>query len=182
MRRRTYTDDSFTSAETSSSSWAQVLRKLNLKPGGTTYVQIQLLAKKLELDTSHMRGKAWNTGDRYRKIAEPRPLDEVLVKDRLTQTHHLKKKRLWTEGLLEKRCSSCGSREWFGRTNHLQPDHIDGDRLNNTLENLRILCANCHSLTNTYCGKNTGRVSQQVEETGSKPVKCGFESHRAHEQ
>ena len=40
---------------------------------------------------------------------------------------------------------------------YLQLDHIDGDRSNNELGNLRLLCPNCHALTDTYCGRNIGR-------------------------
>lgn len=51
-------------------------------------------------------------------------------------------------------CLICGISEWMGNTLPLELDHIDGNRLNNSRENLRILCPNCHSQTDTFRGKN----------------------------
>lgn len=53
-------------------------------------------------------------------------------------------------------CSTCGLSEWNGSPITLEVDHIDGDSSNNTLVNLRLLCPNCHSQTETYRNKNKG--------------------------
>lgn len=66
------------------------------------------------------------------------------------------KKKLFSEGIKEKKCESCGIVKWMGRAAPLELDHIDGDRFNNAIENLRILCANCHSQTPTNSGRNRG--------------------------
>lgn len=55
---------------------------------------------------------------------------------------------------LEYKCNSCGIKEWQNKEITLDLDHIDGDRSNNKLKNLRFLCPNCHSQTKTYRGKN----------------------------
>jgi len=69
----------------------------------------------------------------------------------------LLKRRLVEEGLLAPRCASCGLGEtWEGAPLVLHLDHINGDRTDNRLENLRFLCPNCHSQTETYCGRNIG--------------------------
>lgn len=47
-------------------------------------------------------------------------------------------------------CTDCGVQEWRGKAIRLHVDHIDGDRLNNTRGNLRFLCPNCHSQTDTF--------------------------------
>jgi hypothetical protein len=62
--------------------------------------------------------------------------------------------KLIKENLLEGKCSECGMNEWRGKPAPLQLDHIDGNRYNCLLSNLRILCANCHAQTPTYSGKN----------------------------
>lgn len=62
--------------------------------------------------------------------------------------------RLINEGIKEHKCESCGIEEWMNNPISLELDHIDGDRTNHTLDNLRILCPNCHSQTSTYRGKN----------------------------
>ena len=66
----------------------------------------------------------------------------------------LVKTRLLREGLLKRECYECGLTTWRGKPAPLQMDHIDGDKTNNTLENLRILCCNCHAQTDTYSGRN----------------------------
>jgi hypothetical protein len=64
------------------------------------------------------------------------------------------KNRLIKENLLENKCSICGINNWLGKEIKLQLDHIDGNSHNHLFENLRLLCPNCHSQTETYCGKN----------------------------
>lgn len=64
------------------------------------------------------------------------------------------KKRLIKEKVLEYKCVSCGIFEWNKNPISLQLDHIDGNNHNHKLENLRLLCPNCHSQTDTWCGKN----------------------------
>lgn len=55
------------------------------------------------------------------------------------------------------RCWECNLTEWRGKPIPLQMDHVDGDPSNDKKENLRILCANCHAQTETFCGKNIGK-------------------------
>ncbi len=64
--------------------------------------------------------------------------------------------RLIASGLKKAMCEECGLTEWRGGPAPLQVDHVDGDNLNNDLNNLRILCANCHMLTETW-GFKKGR-------------------------
>lgn len=63
--------------------------------------------------------------------------------------------RLLNEGVKSHVCECCGITEWQGNPAPLELDHIDGDRHNHKLKNLRLLCPNCHSQTETYKGKNT---------------------------
>ena len=69
------------------------------------------------------------------------------------QTFKLKQ-RLIKEGIKQNICEICNSDSWMGKKLNCELDHIDGDRTNHRLENLRMLCPNCHSQTDTYRAKN----------------------------
>lgn len=84
------------------------------------------------------------------------PLEELLVIGRQTTRRHLKA-RLISEGLKENRCEICGITEWLGRPLSIQLHHRNGNGRDNRLENLEFLCANCHSQTDTYGGRNGHR-------------------------
>lgn len=70
-----------------------------------------------------------------------------------TNTARLRE-RLIKVGLKEQRCEMCGLRQWLGKELPLALDQINGDHTDNRLENLRILCPNCHALTDTWCARN----------------------------
>jgi DNA invertase Pin-like site-specific DNA recombinase len=84
------------------------------------------------------------------------PLEALLVAGRKTNRGHLKQ-RLLKAGLKENRCEQCGISEWQGEPLNMQLHHMNGDGRDNRLENLRLLCANCHSQTDTYGGRNGHR-------------------------
>jgi hypothetical protein len=64
------------------------------------------------------------------------------------------RKRIIKENIIEHKCNECGISEWKGQKLSLHLDHINGDSWDHRIENLRFLCPNCHSLTETYTGKN----------------------------
>lgn len=73
------------------------------------------------------------------------------------QSRDAVRKRIMVDKLLPYECQECGNiGEYNGQHLVLHLDHIDGNRDNHTLSNLRFLCPNCHSQTNTYCGRNIG--------------------------
>ena len=82
------------------------------------------------------------------------PLEEILVKDSKYTNMTCLKQRALRAKLIDYKCAICGINEWLGKKIILQLDHINGDNRDNRIENLRLLCPNCHSQTETYCGKN----------------------------
>ena len=84
------------------------------------------------------------------------PIEQLLVVGRRTQRGHLKL-RLIAEGLKANRCEICGIEDWRGAPLSLALHHINGDGLDNRLENLQLLCGNCHSQTDTFGGRNGHR-------------------------
>ncbi len=131
-------------------SRAEVLREAGLVPNATSY---RALREVLEERGSSGEEAALRRG----RSAQPqRPLEEILVAgSSWTNTARLRE-RLIAAGRKHARCESCGIETWRGQPAPLQLDHIDGDRRNNRLENLRILCANCHAQTPTWCSRNRG--------------------------
>ncbi len=66
--------------------------------------------------------------------------------------------RLFDENIKSKECENCRIREWNGKPISFECDHVNGNSKDHRLENLKILCPNCHSQTDTYRGKNKSRV------------------------
>lgn len=95
-----------------------------------------------------------------RGAIEPRPrrtpLSDMLVAGRVTKRTYLKA-RLVEAGLKQDRCEGCGIRDWEGESLSLHLHHINGNGRDNRLENLQLLCPNCHSQTDTYGGRNGHR-------------------------
>lgn len=131
-------------------SKADFCRALNKKPTGGNYATIDKIIRDYNLDISHFKS-SWNKGIKY--FNPIRPLSEILVKNSpYKNTHHLKQ-RLLNAGLLENKCSICG------KTKRLELHHIDGDPSNNELNNLQILCIECHYDTKNFRNKNgKGRI------------------------
>jgi DNA-binding transcriptional ArsR family regulator len=96
------------------------------------------------------------------------PIDDLLVKGRRTGRGHLKK-RLIEAGLKENRCEECGLTHWRGEPFAMQLHHINGDGSDNRIENLMLLCANCHSQTDTWGGRNTPRRRGHLRLVETRP-------------
>lgn len=139
----------------SASTFADILRHFNFATSSRNYKVLQSKLDSEDIDWSHLpTGLGTNKG----KIYGPRPLiptSFILVKGSTFSRVSLKK-RLLREGLLRNECYNCFlPPEWNGQPLKLQIDHVNGIHNDNRLENLRILCPNCHSQTETFAGKNT---------------------------
>lgn len=79
--------------------------------------------------------------------------EDILNNKKEFQSHKLKL-RLLKEGYFERKCYHCGNTKWMGKEIPLELHHKNGKHNDNSLDNLTLLCPNCHALTNTYRSKN----------------------------
>jgi hypothetical protein len=153
FKRRKYTKEQFINAVRISFSVAQVLRKIGLKITGANYKTVYMTAKQLGLSLEHFTGQGHLAGKTH-NWGKKRPLKEVLVQNSTYTSSSSLKRRLIKEQLLVYQCKFCSISEWRGQKLSLQLDHINGVNDDHRLENLRLLCPNCHSQTDTFAGKN----------------------------
>lgn len=138
-----------------STSVNEVLRRLGIEVVGGHHTNISRRIKAYGIDTSHFRAPS------RKGVPQPRTPEELLVEQEPDRARRIPSERLKRAmaalGVVE-RCALCGTEPtWRGRPLPLEVDHIDGDWRNNRIENLRLLCPNCHSATDTYRGRSKGR-------------------------
>ncbi len=152
-KQRSWSDKQLIEAVRVSRSLRMVLHKLHLVPAGGNYDHVTRIISELGISTGHFKGKGWNNG--IKTGGRPRlPLADLLVLGSRVQSYKLKVK-LFEANLKTPKCELCGwcERSIDGRI-PLELDHLNGDHQDNRIENLRILCPNCHSLQITHRGKN----------------------------
>lgn len=153
-----WTDDELIKATRDSKSICSILRKLGLKINGNSHKKIKDRIKKLDLDTSHFTGKGWCKGENHEKFIRKHvehPLEDILVKNSTYLCGAGLKKKLIKAKMFEDKCCDCGLQPtWQGKPITLQLHHVNGNRKDNRIKNLKILCPNCHSQTPTYMAKN----------------------------
>lgn len=148
----------------------ECLSKLGLDP--TTKSNINWITWRIQtlgISVSHWGGCAAYSSNRLQRV--PR-LEDILVDGRILNTSH--KNNLIKLGALKYNCYWCGIDEWRSEKLSLHLDHINGCNTDNRLENLRLLCPNCHSQTPTYCRGQRRKTHKEKKKsfTYSKPGSC----------
>ena len=120
-----------------------VARELGMNPDNIKPIKRCII--KYGISTSHFTGKLWNKGRTLLKE------EDIACKKRRNKQI---KSFLFKSGRKEYKCDKCGISKWFGEDIKLEIHHIDGDKNNNLIDNLQILCPNCHSQTDNFRGRN----------------------------
>lgn len=122
-------------------SYAQVCEQIGYK-GGSGPLAVKEMIEHYNFDISHFKGQGWNKDNfNYERFTYG---NNIKVAAALKALVHLKGHK----------CESCGLETWLDKPITLEIHHKDGDHLNNDIDNLSLLCPNCHSLTENWRGKN----------------------------
>ena len=156
-----WTSEILAEAVSASTNMCEVLRRLGLEVVGGHHTHISRRIKAYGIDTSHFQ-----VPSRRGETRRPRTPEALLVEQTATHARRIPSDRLkWALAALgvPERCARCDTEPvWRGRPLPLEVDHVDGNWRDNRVENLRFLCPNCHSTTDSYRGRGKGRERGDV--------------------
>lgn len=146
-------------------SYRTIAEKLGYAPdGGSGIAAVKNMIEYYQFDISHFTGQGWNKNNfdysrfRYGNKMRTKDMRDALI--------HLRGYK----------CEMCGITDWLNKPITLEIHHIDGDQMNNVLENLQLLCPNCHSQTDNWRGKNIDKQNKTSKITEEDFVKALQES------
>lgn len=148
-------DEDFRTFVADSKSWTEIIKKCGYKHNkGATHKIVKRRIAELGLPTSHLPVGSYSKPGTY---AKRRPADEVFVENSTYNHGQSIRKRMVKDFGIADKCNMCGITEWNGKPIVLEVEHKNGIHTDNRLENLELLCPNCHSQTDTFRGKNTSK-------------------------
>lgn len=153
MKRVKYTKELLEEKVKDCYSFAELCRKLGLVPIGSNPKTVKRKLDEFNVDYSHFTGKVWNKNP-DNPVYRGKFLPNLCEHSSLSSSNV--KAMLFRMGLKENKCENpeCGLTEWHGKPLVCELHHINGDSTDNRLENLIILCPNCHSQTENFRNKN----------------------------
>lgn len=141
-----YSKDVLSDIISNSISKRECLIKLNLKPHGGNYRILNRYIEMFKLDTSHFLGQGWNKNN---SPADIKPIEKYFNNE-IPITSYKLKNRILKEKIKNYKCEICGLEKWNNQKIPLELHHINGNNKDNSLNNLQLLCPNCHALTDNY--------------------------------
>jgi len=154
MSKLEYSIEQLSAAIKQSISIRQTLLVLGLAAKGGNYRIIHNAIKQYGIDISHFKQQGWAKN----KIFGPKRKIEDYLSNRFPIGSYKLKIRLLKENFFSAQCSNCLATTWLNQKIPLELEHKNGNHLDNSLDNLCLLCPNCHALTSTYRGKNQKRA------------------------
>jgi len=142
MKLYKYTEEELRAAVKENKSIRQVLLVLGVDAFGGNYETFKRAVKHFDIDTSHFMGQAANKG---RNFGPKRPIEAYLDNSHAIASAHLRN-RLLREKIRLWKCEKCKLENWFKEQIPLELHHVNKDNKDNRLDNLKILCPNCHTL------------------------------------
>lgn len=153
MRKYDWNLEKIKKAVEESVNFTEVLDKIGVPRQGNNSKTLRNILDNNNISYSHFTGRARSYVTNYVNVSEYLNGNKKIKSSKL-------KEKLLKENLIENRCAICNITEWQGKSITLQLHHIDGNPNNNNLENLQLLCPNCHSQTDNYCGSANSNLTK----------------------
>lgn len=141
-----YCEEKINQVVKNSRSKRECLINLNLKPYGGNYRILEKYINLYRIDTSHFLGQGWNKNNSPAVI---KPIEKYFNNEIAISSYKLKM-RILKDKIKEYKCEECNLKEWNNKPIPLELHHNNGNNRDNRLENLKLLCPNCHALTDNY--------------------------------
>lgn len=161
--KRDFTKEEIEQAVKESKSYAELARKLGYSDKTGHYTaDVKKWIKKYNCDVSHLTEQKYNTLN----------YDDLFKNKAITGSSLMK--FLLEKEKRERKCERCGNSEWNGLPIPLQIHHIDGNHYNNRIDNLQILCLNCHAQTDNFGNKNNRKINRISDEQIIKAIETSY--------